>query len=76
MNREIEQFISRYLKEIEEDNAAVFAGAGLSAPAGFVNWKDLLRPLVEDLGLDIDREQDLVSLAQQTVIDTHTLKTG
>lgn len=64
MNREIEQFISRYLKEIEEDNAAVFAGAGLSAPAGFVNWKDLLRPLVEDLGLDIDREQDLVSLAQ------------
>lgn len=64
MNREIEQFIKLYLKEIAEDNAAVFAGAGLSAPAGFVNWKNLLRPLVEDLGLDIDREQDLVSLAQ------------
>ncbi len=64
MNREIEQFIKRYLKEIEEDNAAIFAGAGLSAPAGFVNWKELLRPLVDELGLDIDKEQDLVSLAQ------------
>ncbi len=64
MNRDIEQFIKRYLKEIEEDNAAIFAGAGLSAPAGFVNWKELLRPLVDELGLDIDKEQDLVSLAQ------------
>ncbi|MBU2039165.1 MAG: SIR2 family protein [Gammaproteobacteria bacterium] len=64
MDRDIQQFIKRFLKEIEEDNAAIFAGAGLSAPAGYVNWKELLRPLVDDLGLDIDREQDLVSLAQ------------
>ncbi len=64
MKREIDQFIKQFLKEIEEDNAAIFAGAGLSAPAGYVNWKDLLRPLVDDLGLDIDKEQDLVSLAQ------------
>lgn len=54
MKNDIEQFINRYLKEIEEDNAAIFAGAGLSVPAGFVNWKELLRPLVEDLGLNID----------------------
>lgn len=64
LDRDIEQFKKRYLKEIEDDNAAIFAGAGLSAPAGFVNWKDLLRPLVDELGLDIDKEQDLVSLAQ------------
>ena len=42
----------------------MFAGAGLSAPAGFVNWKELFRPLVDELGLDIDKEQDLVSRAQ------------
>ncbi|MEC8813488.1 MAG: SIR2 family protein [Pseudomonadota bacterium] len=64
MNWDIQQFIKRFLNEIEEDNAAIFAGAGLSSPAGYVNWKELLRPLVDDLGLDIDREQDLVSLAQ------------
>lgn len=64
MNKEIKQFINRYFKEIEEDNAAVFAGAGLSAHAGFVHWKDFFRPLVAGLGLGIDREQDLVCLAQ------------
>lgn len=36
MDREIELFIQDYLKEIRKDNAATFAGAGLSAPAGFV----------------------------------------
>ena len=45
MDREIELFIQDYLKEIREDNAAIFAGAGLSAPAGFVNWRALLRPI-------------------------------
>ncbi|GAA0334802.1 SIR2 family protein [Sphingomonas oligophenolica] len=45
-------------------NAAVFAGAGLSVPAGFVDWKELLRPLADELDLDIDRESDLVSVAQ------------
>jgi hypothetical protein len=30
MDREIELFIQDYLKEIREDNAAIFASAGLS----------------------------------------------
>ena len=64
MGSEIELFIQDYLKEIREDNAAIFAGAGLSAPAGFVNWRDLLRPIAEELRLDVDREHDLVALAQ------------
>ena len=57
MDREIELFIQDYLKEIREDNAAIFAGAGLSAPAGFVNWRDLLRPIAEELRLDVDVER-------------------
>jgi len=64
MDREIELFIQDYLKEIREDNAAIFAGAGLSAPAGFVNWRDLLRPIAEELRLDVDKEHDLVAVAQ------------
>lgn len=43
---------------------AVFAGAGLSMPAGFVSWSNLLRPIAEELGLDVDNEHDLVALAQ------------
>lgn len=34
-------FISEILKELEEENVAVFAGAGLSMPAGYVSWKGL-----------------------------------
>jgi len=64
MDHEIEAFIRDFLKEIREDNAAIFAGAGLSAPAGFVDWRGLLRPVAEELGLDIEKENDLIAVAQ------------
>jgi len=57
-------FIRDVLKEIEEENLAVFAGAGLSMPAGYVSWSELLRPIAEELALEVDKEYDLVSLAQ------------
>ena len=47
-----------------EDNLAIFAGAGLSAPAGFVSWPELLRPIAEELELEVEKETDLVALAQ------------
>jgi len=64
MKSDAEHFIKQYLKELNENNAAIFAGAGLSVPAGYVNWKNLLQPLAEELNIDIEREHDLVSLAQ------------
>lgn len=64
MSRDVDLFVRDFVKELREDNAAVFAGAGFSAPAGFVNWRDLLRPVADELNLDIEREHDLVSIAQ------------
>ncbi|MBB3059272.1 SIR2 family protein [Microbulbifer rhizosphaerae] len=64
MTKEQELFIQRFLSELEEDNVAIFAGAGLSSSAGYVNWRELLRPLANELSLDIDEEQDLVGVAQ------------
>ena len=32
------QFLREYVKAIRDGNAAVFAGAGLSRPSGFVDW--------------------------------------
>jgi len=58
------RLINDLTKELREDNLAVFVGAGLSSPAGFVSWSELLEPIAEELKLDIDREFDLVSLAQ------------
>ncbi|HEX4963798.1 MAG TPA: SIR2 family protein [Thermoanaerobaculia bacterium] len=57
-------FIRLYSKAVEAGNAAIFAGAGLSRTAGFVDWKGLLKEIAEDLGLSIDKESDLVALAQ------------
>ena len=64
MNREISLFVDKYVKEIKDNNAAMFIGAGFSKSAGYVDWKNLLRGVAEDLELDVDKEYDLVSLAQ------------
>ena len=64
MNKKTLQFINDFLKEIEEDCAAIFAGAGLSAGSGHVDWKSLLKEFAEELNLDVKKEDDLVSLAQ------------
>lgn len=59
-----EELIRNYAKAIREGNAAIFGGAGLSRPSGFVDWKGLLRPLASDIGLDVDKETDMLSVAQ------------
>jgi len=59
-----EEFIRKYTNAIREGNAAVFAGAGLSRASGYVDWKGLLRPLAADIDLDVDKETDLLSVAQ------------
>jgi len=64
MKKELVQFTEKYLKAINNENAAIFAGAGLSVSTGLVNWKNLLRDIAVELNLDIDKEDDLISLAQ------------
>lgn len=64
MKRHLLQFVEKYLKAINSENAAIFAGAGLSVATGLVNWKELLREMAQELNLDVDKETDLISLAQ------------
>lgn len=59
-----EVFIKKFSKTIQEGNAAVFAGAGTSVDAGFVNWKKLVAPFATEIGLDIEKETDLIGLTQ------------
>jgi len=61
---EINSFINDYIKCIKEGCAAIFAGAGLSVASGYVDWKELLRNPAKKIGLDVDKETDLVALAQ------------
>ena len=39
----IDKFLEDFTKELREQNVAIFAGAGLSVAAGFVDWKGLLK---------------------------------
>ena len=56
------------LEEIEKvmknNELAAFIGAGLSISARAGSWKDLLREAAKKIGLDVEKEQDLISLAQ------------
>lgn len=67
MKPEHAQFYEDVIAALQSNSMAVFAGAGLSKSAGFVDWKGLLRTIATDLGLDIDKENDLISIAQYNV---------
>ena len=60
----ISEFKKAYSKAIQEGYAAIFAGAGLSKASGFVNWKELLNDLAQEIQLDVEKEPDLVEVAQ------------
>lgn len=64
VNSEINAFINKYVKEIRNNNAAFFAGAGFSKESGYVDWKTLLEFIASELGLEVEKEHDLVALAQ------------
>lgn len=59
-----EEFIDDYVKAIDSNNAAIFAGAGLSRASGYVDWKGLLSDIANNIGLDIKKEHDLPAVAQ------------
>jgi hypothetical protein len=64
MKKHLTTFVDKYVKSINAENAAIFAGTGMSVSTGLVNWKELLREMAEELNLDVDKETDLISLAQ------------
>lgn len=64
MKSEHKTFYREVIKELETGSLSIFAGAGLSVDAGHVNWKKLLKDITEDLGLDYNKETDLIAIAQ------------
>lgn len=68
MQKYLDNYAKALAKQVRNGEFAVFAGAGLSAGAGFVDWATLLKPIATELGLDSTKEHDnLVKLAQFSV---------
>jgi hypothetical protein len=65
MKKEHEPFIKDFVESLENRRTAIFAGAGLSIGAGYVDWKGLLSDIANEIGLDINKEEDrLIAVAQ------------
>lgn len=64
-----EAFIADFSKQVGKARAALFIGSGLSRQAEYKGWKDILREPAVAIGLDVDREDDLISLAEYYVND-------
>ena len=60
------EFVRHYSRAVKAGDAALLIGAGMSRPE-FVDWRGLLREIAKNLNLDIDREADLVAIAQYHV---------
>ncbi|MBC1316252.1 hypothetical protein HCB26_04240 [Listeria booriae] len=67
LTKEQKSMIKDYVSSIREGKASIFAGAGLSIPSGAPSWKELLQDIAEELDLNIDKETDLISIAQYFV---------
>lgn len=57
-------FIKDVTAEIVAKRASLFLGAGVSRGSGFSDWKTLMKDIAEELELDIEKESDLISIAQ------------
>jgi len=64
--REIEDFINTFVNALKENNAVVFAGAGMSVASGYFDWRKLMSPVAHKLGLNIDEEYDLTLLVSDS----------
>lgn len=64
MKTTVEIFKKRYSEAIIRDEAAIFAGAGVSKSVGYCDWKELLSELAKDINLNVELEYDYLSLAQ------------
>ena len=60
----IKEFEKEFILAIQEGTVAIFAGAGISRPLGFVDWQQLMSSIAQSIGLDSKKETDFAAVAQ------------
>ena len=64
-----EKFIYEFSKALIKGKGTLVIGSGVSRKAGYAGWKDILKEVAKEIGLDVDKEQDLISLAHYYVLE-------
>lgn len=54
-------------KSLLNNKLCMYIGSGFSISCGLPDWKELMRPLAESIGLDIDKETEYMQVAQYYV---------
>lgn len=54
-------YLNAMVRYLQSENLSVFAGAGVSIDSGFVDWKGLMKPIIEQLGVNPNIDLSLVA---------------
>src|SRR5690625_4014950 len=73
--RDRKNFINTFVRALNNNRGALFAGAGLSMPSGGISWSELLRDEACSIGIDVSRENDLITVAQYIYNESGTRQT-
>lgn len=60
-NRDCLNYLNIMVRDIESEHLSIFAGAGVSINSGFVDWKGLMRPIIDQLRISPDLDLALVA---------------
>ncbi len=61
LNHEQINHLNAMVRYLQAENLSVFAGAGISIDSGFVDWKGLMKPIINQLGLNPNIDLSLVA---------------
>lgn len=64
VNMTKETLINEYSNNLKNGCASLFIGSGLSRKANYSGWKGILSDCAKEIGLDVEKEKDLITLAQ------------
>ncbi len=64
-----EGLIADFANQLKLGKASLFIGSGISRKSGYSGWKDCLKDAATEIDLDVDKEKDLITLAEYYILE-------
>ena len=69
-----EGLVSDFASQLQLGKATLFIGSGISRKSGYAGWKDVLKDVAAEIDLDVDKEKDLITLAEYYTLEKQRTK--